>query len=196
MIIAVSGSQGVGKSTLLNKLSCLDYAVDRFSVSRSVQKKLNYSALSEALSSYEIMKDFQEEVLTTKLGHDALLKSKCTGDTMFVERSFYDILAYAETWSKRFPSSKPQIENWLSGFKTACCLNQEIYDAVIFIDTNDKVIFEHDKNRGDKASQKEHNDRLKELCSLGKTPYIIIEESDIEVRVREAINFVDSLRNK
>jgi predicted ATPase len=193
MIIAISGAQGVGKSTLLYELSRLDYTVDRFSVSRTVQKKLGHNELYDALSNFETMKNFQEEVLHAKFEHDFALKTQCS-DNVFVERSFYDILAYSELWTKRFPSSKPQIENWLSGFKTCAFLNQQIYSGVILIETNDKVAFEYDKNRGDFETQQAHNDRLKELCLLGSIPHIIITESALDARVREASKFAESLK--
>ena len=37
MLVAVIGAQGVGKSTLLNEIAMLDYNVDNFKVSRTVQ---------------------------------------------------------------------------------------------------------------------------------------------------------------
>ena len=192
MLIAVSGAHGVGKSTLLNELAMLDYNVDNFKVSRSVQKKMGYASLAEALTSYNLMKGFQEVIIQEKFEHDNRLSSRSSlNDKIFVERSFFDILIYAELWNEKLNTNESNPDDWLEGFRIACLEWQKIYDRLIIIQTNSDIPFEKDKERGDAESQQQFNDRLVELCEFSNIPYLIIKESNLQKRVNETINFVE-----
>jgi len=189
MLIAVSGAQGVGKTTVLNELSMLDYSVDNFKVARHVQKQMGYDALSEAISTFGAMKEFQETIINSKFQHDFKLRTKNYDDKVFVERSFFDILIYAELWSEQLNTRTNNY--WIDGFRSMCLKNQLIYDKLVIIEPNEKVNKEEDKNRASYDTQEQFNDRLIELCSYGDIPFIRIKEHDIKKRVDEIINFVE-----
>lgn len=189
MLIAVSGAHGVGKSTVLNELSMLDYSVDNFKVSRHVQKEMGYNSLVEALSSFKDMNNFQELVIHKKYEHDFKLRTKSFNDKVFVERSFFDILIYAELWNKQLNTRNNNY--WIDGFRNACLRYQLIYDKLVIIETNKNIKFEEDKNRGSFETQEIFNNRLIELCELSDIPFLLIKEHDIKKRVDEIINFVE-----
>ena len=195
MLIAILGSQGVGKSTLLNQLAMHDYTVDSYKVSRSVQKEMGYQSLSEAVETFSQMRDFQENVIQRKYSHDLQLSlNAASKDVVLVERSFYDILAYAELWTEHFAESNSIVSSWLDGYKQACIQYQrEIYDGLILVEPNSHITFENDPERACEKTQKRIDLRLKELCSYTEVPILHISEFDLRARVNSAINFISKL---
>lgn len=196
MLIAVSGAQGVGKTTLLNELAMLDYTVDPYKVSRSVQKELGLLSLSEIYNSFETMKAFQTRVIHNKLNHDRRLKEDNVDDIVFVERSFNDILAYTELHIDKLTGPKVPMNLWLDGYSLACNNYQdELYDAVILIEPNGNIKFEQDKNRAEEDTQLRIADRLLELSLFSNNNgTLIISEADINKRIKIVIDFVEKLK--
>lgn len=193
MLIAVSGTQGAGKSTLLDEIAKLDYTVDDFKVSRTIQKEMGFSSFDEIYSSFETMKSFQENVLLRKFEHD--LGSVKSEDVIFVERSFYDILAYTELHLTRIENLTPLAKDWLASYAQACFKYQKIiYDGLILVEPHSKIKYENDVHRGDQESQTWIDLRLKELCAYSTVPIEYMTEFDLENRVKIATKFVEKLK--
>jgi predicted ATPase len=194
MLIAVSGAQGVGKTTLLNEIAMLDYTVDPFKVSRTVQKEMGFATLKEAVSSFERVKNLHENIIQRKFDHDVKLVHKCKHDVVFVERSFYDILTYAEVYALQFHEIKSTVEEWLDGFRHACLnFQKQVYSGLILIEPNAKLVFEHDHERGEEEMQRLVDSRLKELCSYSSLPIKYIVDLNIKDRVSQVVRFVGKL---
>jgi predicted ATPase len=189
MLVAITATHGTGKTTLLNELAFSGFNVDNFKVSRSIQKHLGYNSLDE-IDSFEKMKEFQEKVLEAKFDHDYKLKNK--NELILVERSFLDILAYAEHWVSRFNLSETQIKKWLNGYTCACLKSQSLYDATIFIHPHQDLLFEHDKNRASLETQNKIHSRLSQLCQYEKN-VLSITDLDLSTRVSQSINFLKGL---
>lgn len=195
MLVAVIGAQGVGKSTLLNEIAMLDYNVDNFKVSRTVQKELGFTDLSEIFYSFKTMRKFQEQVLYRKHLHDIRLKEDSDSDITFVERSFFDILAYTESHIDRLEDPSLPMKNWLDGYKTACMNYQDtIYDGIVLIEPNDNVPFEDDPARADFITQQAIGDRLRELVSFSSTPVLYLHSHCNKTRTNDVVNFVETLK--
>jgi predicted ATPase len=194
MLIAMLGAQGVGKTTLLKELALLDYTVDNFKVSRTIQKEMGYRMLSEAVATFDKMRQFQENIIERKYQHDLCLSQRSGKDVVFVERSFYDILAYTELWSQNFTTNEGAVDNWLSGYKQACIEYQkEVYNGLILIEPNSHISFENDPERATEQSQKQVDTRLKELCFYSERPVQYIKELSLHARVEKVIAFVPKL---
>ena len=193
MLIAISGSQGVGKTTLLQHLSKGNYTVDTFKVSRAVQKEMGYSSLCSAVDTFEKMKKFQENIILRKFEHDSRLIENIGDKIVFTERSFIDVLAYAELWCTHFPKMKSSTSNWLCGFKEACFNFQNIYSGLVLIEPNDSIRFEDDPERGAVETQRQIDRRLKELSGYLNIPVQFIDVHDINERVQVVVNFVNGL---
>jgi predicted ATPase len=194
MLIAVSGTQGVGKTTLLNELKKIDYSVDNFKVSRTVQQELGFATLNEAVSSdWNTMAKFQDTIMSRKFANDCALSTLKTNDIIFVERSFIDILAYTEKWNFQL-ATQLWHNKWMNVYREQCLDMQKIYDGLIFVEHHEKIPFEDDVNRADKYSQHQIQTRLKELAEIVDLPTLVIKEYNLNTRVQEVINFTETLK--
>jgi nicotinamide riboside kinase len=190
MLIAISGAQSAGKSTLLKELKKdKRFTIDDFKVSRQIQKHLGYNTLEEALTSNEKIAHFQQMILQHKYDHDIGLinKDKIT----FVERSFADIYAYTKEWSKRF-TIDPTL--WLRGQYLYCKEHQEIYDAVILIPfMADQINFEEDPNRANRESVDIIYQTITEFCDNSSVKKYEITTGPIQERILEVTTFLETL---
>lgn len=115
MIFGITGSQGCGKTTVLNDLKSAGYNVDIFSTPRDVQARLGYASLAEVLDqSFDKIKQFQEAILETKYKRDSALAEKHKDGVAFVERTFADIFAYATTWATQLPKKSEEFTEWVN----------------------------------------------------------------------------------
>lgn len=92
MLISISGSQGSGKSTILNELKTKGYNVIERKTSRSILTDWNVS-LEEVNTNPELTIKFQEEILKRKYADDS--SAAFSSETWFTERTFIDLLVYA-----------------------------------------------------------------------------------------------------
>ena len=163
-IIGLTGAHGSGKTTTLSELERRGYTVDPFKVSRTVQQKRGWSDLSQALTSFEEMYQFQIDILETKYAHDLKLKNEGHGSFVLVERTFLDIYAYASYWTWEFHSFNSQIVSpfadridfetatkFLMWFRNKCEQAQiEIYAGVCLLPRMSHIQFAEDPNRASK----------------------------------------------
>jgi len=89
MLIAISGSQGSGKSTVI---AHLDYSIVTRKTSRSILADWNVS-LSQVNNDRELTVKFQEEILKRKLMDDSVGLN--TPDVYITERTPIDLATYA-----------------------------------------------------------------------------------------------------
>jgi predicted ATPase len=91
-VSTISGSQGQGKSTVLNTLAGMNYNVVQQKTSRSILKEWGYT-LNEVNRYPPLTRAFQDEVLSRHVKSiQPLLDSD---ERHFMERSFADIFVYA-----------------------------------------------------------------------------------------------------
>jgi len=91
MLIAISGSQGSGKSTILNELKKQKYNVIERKTSRSILSDWNVS-LDEVNSDVELSLKFQEEIINRK--HNDEFSAVISPQIWFTERTFIDVSVY------------------------------------------------------------------------------------------------------
>lgn len=127
-IIAISGSQGQGKSTVLASLGELGYNILPHKTSRSILNEWGYT-LNDLNKDFELKKKFQEECL---IRH----KQYCTVNDdklYFTERSFADIFVYALFSLGIFN----EYDEWISDFYHKCKVAQrETYKNIIYLAGN------------------------------------------------------------
>lgn len=157
-VVGLSGAQGGGKSSLLQKLKERGWIVDDFRVSRAVQAQLGWETLERVMDSPETMMLFQNEVLDQKYRNDAMLAAKeVTGaapkeQIILTERTFADIYAYTALWAWRFVDSErlsfPDAVAFMTQYTHRCAqAHKEIYSATLVLPLMDHIIWENDPNR-------------------------------------------------
>lgn len=178
MLVAVSGSQGSGKSTILNKIRerGLD-TIDR-KTSRSILSDWNVT-LQEVNNDPKLTIKFQEEILRRKVvdeQNDRNLKP-----IVYTERTFADLFTYAlVTLGKDNTYS-----DFLNDYYTACMKANQMYAAVYYLRAG-HFKPEHDGTRGSNM----HYSRMVDLAMLDITKQMVhnsrltvIETPDLEQRV-------------
>jgi hypothetical protein len=191
-VFAVSGAQCTGKSTLLDSLSKV-YHVDDLKVARWAISEIG-KPLYEINQDVDLTIHFQEKILAKKIENDSKLR-ELTDTTVFVERCFADIYAYAETWSAHFKHQrqKDKYDKWLKTFHQQCLSWMSLYDGVIFIPSGK---FDHvdDGVRAKADTQDEISNSIRSmitrhwgLANFAKPQFYVheLEEVDIMLRMRE-----------
>lgn len=130
-MIAISASQGQGKSTVLNSLQKLGYNVSTHKTSREILQKWNYS-LEEVNSFPKLNYNFQLEVIRNHRANDIKCKLNETtyrlGPT-FQERSYADIFSYTMLSMGSYNSYSKFIDEYYD----QCKKYQQDYTCVIYL---------------------------------------------------------------
>lgn len=177
MIIAVSGAQSTGKSTLLTELKKY-YKVDTFQSARSVLSKMNKS-LEEIKQSEDDIIEMQELIFSTKYDRDTELSQ--TNDLIFVERSFADLIAFSITWN----TNSEKYNYWLKEqYLPKCIMAQKIYDRILFLPSG---VFNHvdDGVRAKSDTQHEVSLLIRKYSKKHSKNFKIIKSSNLQDRVLE-----------
>ena len=199
-VVAVSGAQGGGKSTLLTKLRDRGWKVDDFKVSRAVQHQLGWKSLSQVMESTTTMMQFQNEVFRQKLQRDTLLQQSAT-DIILTERSFADIAAYTTYWCwehvDRMNWAFFDASKWLTPFLKQCHAAQtQIYSGVIILPFMKEVKWQDDPNRASLQSVEtiaEDVSRFVDVNEMSGVRQLTISAATPDERAEQADSFLRSL---
>lgn len=128
MLLAVSGSQGAGKTTVLNELAKAGFKVIERKTSRSILSDWGV-ALAEVNNNHDLTIKFQEEILKRKLEDEAEAEAVNSSDIWFTERTFTDLFVYALVALGK----DNEYNEWLDEYYEKCKRAQESYDAVFYL---------------------------------------------------------------
>jgi molybdopterin-guanine dinucleotide biosynthesis protein len=205
-IIAISGAQSTGKSTLLEALRAKGHHVDSFKAARYVLKEMDLP-LYEINKNVELTKTFQKRILELKYKNDLELKYKYgPEDIVFVERYPGDIFAFAKIWAKGLRDD--DFSKWIDiTFYSDCKTFSNIYDAC-FILPSGKIAHEYDGIRAKEDTQFDVDDWIKHFtarhwCDINfvhprfynttiQNCDIIKRVEEVEKAVEEAKEYYDS----
>jgi predicted ATPase len=161
MLVAISGSQGCGKTTILNKLKEYNYHIIERKTSRSILSDWNVS-LQEVNNNPELTIRFQEELSRRKYEDE---KEEFYSNTIaFTERTHADVFTYAlVSLGKNNLYSK-----WLDDYYERCMEYNQKYWQVFYLKAGHFSI-EHDGVRG----SSHHYSRMVDLTMLDITQQMI-----------------------
>lgn len=177
MLVAISGSQGSGKSTILSKIKELGYKTVERKSSRSILDEWNVT-LQEVNNNHDLTIRFQDEILRRKAADDI---NTPDGQVIFTERTFADLFTYALVSLGKDNS----FNDWLNEYYKKCMRLNQRYKAVYYLRAGHFNI-EHDGTRGSNM----HYSRMVDLTMLDITQQMVhnsrltvIETPDLEQRV-------------
>lgn len=125
MLYAISGSQGQGKTTVINELRSNNYNIVLNQTSRSILKDWGYS-LNEVNRYLPLTVKFQDEILKRHINN---IEHAASGSSPYIgERSFADIFSYALFVVGPFN----EYDNWLNEYFEKCKLAQKTYISSVF----------------------------------------------------------------
>lgn len=164
-LIAISGAQSTGKTTLLNALTKKGYKVDSFKAARSVLEEFDLP-LYEINHNAELTKKFQQRILEAKYQNDLSLKTDYKfreDDIIFVERSPVDIFAFAKVWGKSIKDE--EFTHWVDySFFQECRRLSVIYSGALVLPSG-KFEHEYDGIRAKGDTQTDVEDWIRHVVS-------------------------------
>jgi len=94
MLVAISGSQGAGKSTVLDKLKASGYNVIDRKSSRSILDEWDVT-LQEVNGNRDLTLEFQDEIIKRKYIDELQYIDTQYDEVWFTERTYADLFTYA-----------------------------------------------------------------------------------------------------
>jgi len=130
MLIAISGSQGSGKSTILSELKKLGYPVIERKTARSIL--LDWDVTLDIVNSdFTLKRAFQEELFKRKTS-DELEASLITDNAIFTERTYSDLFTYSLISFGQYNKFDAWLDDYFEKCKE-CCKN---YEHVFYVKAN------------------------------------------------------------
>lgn len=126
MLVAISGAQGCGKTTVLNRIRDLGFRVIDRKTSRSILNDWNTS-LEEVYGDPVRFIDFQEELIRRKAEDER--EAISSSDLWFTERSYADLFAYATIVAGK----DNRHADWLNSYYQRCQVLQSQYLMVYYL---------------------------------------------------------------
>lgn len=178
MLIAISGSQGSGKSTIISKIKEMGFNVIERKTSRSILSDWGVT-LQEVNNNPELTTKFQEEI--TKRKYEDEMCAINNDHLWFTERTHADLFTYALVSLGK----DNQYSDWLNDYYTTCMKHNQAYDGVYYLRAG-RFNIEHDGTRGSNM----HYSRMVDLTMLDITQQMVhnsklsvIETPDLTQRV-------------
>lgn len=140
MLVAISGSQGSGKSTIIKELSEQGYNTINRKTSRSILTDWGVT-LQQVNNDPSLTTKFQEEITSRKY-HDEY-EAIHSDELWFTERTHGDLFAYALVSLGK----DNEYSEWLDGYYNTCMRYNQWYSAVYYLRAGFFNV-EHDGTRG------------------------------------------------
>lgn len=128
MLIAIAGSQGSGKTTILTALEELGYKTIKRKSSRSILDEWGVT-LSEVNNNRELTVKFQDTIIKRKFD-DEINAFEDQETIWFTERSFADFFTYALVALGK----DNEYDEWITAYYDRAKTAQQIYDHVFYIE--------------------------------------------------------------
>lgn len=192
MLVSIAGSQGCGKSTLINALKEKGFKTVERKTSRSILTDWDVS-LSQVNNDHDLTVKFQKEILQRK-AQDEAFACQNPSDVVVTERTFIDLATYALVSLGK----DNQYSDWLNKYILECASYQQSYDLVFYLKAGHFSI-EHDGVRGSNP----YYSRMVDLTMFDMTEQftlpqrlIVIDTPLLEQRVSIISNFIRTLDRK
>ena len=123
-LVAICGSQGQGKTTVLSSLQELGYQVSFPKTSRSILEEWGVS-LEKVNSDPQLKMRFQDKIIKRHYEHN-MECAETDARVVFTERSFADIFVYTVLSLGPFN----EFSSWLDNYYNQCKEYQKIYSSI------------------------------------------------------------------
>lgn len=186
MLVAIAGSQGCGKSTLIEALKQKSFKTVERKTSRSILTDWDVS-LSQVNNDADLTLKFQREIMTRKHADESQVHTN-PADVVITERTFIDLATYAVVSLGK----DNQHSEWLNEYILSCASYQQSYDLVFYLKAGHFSI-QHDGVRGSNP----YYSRMVDLTMYDMTEQftlpsrlIVIDTPILEQRVATITNFI------
>ncbi len=128
MLCAIAGSQGSGKSSLIEQLKLLGYQSIERKTSRSILTDWGVT-LSEVNNNRDLTIKFQDEILKRKLDDENAALSGLT--PIITERTYIDLLTYAVVAIGK----DNEYDEWLDSYAERCFEAMKTYTSIFYLES-------------------------------------------------------------
>lgn len=125
-LISIAGSQGSGKSTILNVLADRGFKIVGRKTSRSILSDWGVT-LQEVNNDPELTTKFQDEIIHRKLQDEA--EAAASDDVWFTERTYADLFTYALVAL----GHNNIFSSYIDGYYTACKSAQQTHAYTFYL---------------------------------------------------------------
>ena len=194
MLFAISGSQGVGKSTLIEALSQQFPAVMR-KTSRSILADWGVT-LSEVNNDRALTIKFQDEILARKIADETEFVN--SNNVYLTERTYADLFVYALVAIGK----DNEYSEWLNDYYQRCLKAQTTYGGIIYLSRVGEFKPENDGVRAVNSHYSFMVDTMMYSYTHGFStqqrdeavvPIINIMDLDMDVRTSSVTNFIATI---
>lgn len=126
MLIAISGSQGSGKTSILHKLEERGFNTIKRKTSRSILADWNVT-LNQVNTDPELTLRFQSELINRKYADEQ--EARNSDEIWFTERSYVDLIAYSTVAL----GHQNEHSDWLDQYVEQCIQKHQGYDFVFYL---------------------------------------------------------------
>lgn len=180
MLVAFTGTQGCGKTTLLNALEEEGYNVIKRKTARSVLAEWKMD-LSQIYSDRQLHMRFQDALLDRKIEDESQYVD--TDEIWLTERSYTDLFVY----TAMNLSMHNECDKWLNEYYAKCSNAQSFYNHVFYI-PGGQFDVQADDVRGHNPHYAKMIEMMMEHYNFKMNPInagSYIKTTDIEERVEE-----------
>jgi len=178
MLVAISGSQGSGKSTILKKIKEMGFPIIERKTSRSILSDWGVT-LQQVNNDSELTTRFQDEITKRKFQDEQ--EAIRSNVLYFTERTHADLFTYALVSLGK----DNHYSEWLNEYYNTCMYYNQFYEKAFYLRAGQFNV-EHDGTRG----SNHHYSRMVDLTMLDMTQQMvhnskltIIETPDLMQRV-------------
>jgi GTP cyclohydrolase I len=140
MLVAISGSQGSGKSTILNTIEEMGFPIINRKTSRSILEDWDVT-LQDVNNDADLTTKFQDEITLRKFNDE---KDAIQSDLLhFTERTHADLFTYALVSLGKDNA----YGSWLNGYYRTCMKFNQYYHMAFYLRAGSFAV-EHDGTRG------------------------------------------------
>jgi predicted ATPase len=184
MLVAISGSQGTGKTTILNELRERGCNVVERKTARSILNDWGVT-LDTVNSDSELKQAFQMELVQRKYADEVELA--LSEELYFTERTFADLFTYSLIAFGQYN----QYDQWLDDYYNICKEHSQNYMLVFYVESK----FSHNIESDGVRSTNQHYSRMIDTVMLDVTKSMIHQDKlwmlsmkDLEQRVSYVLN--------
>jgi len=191
MLIAIAGSQGSGKSTILTEVKKLGYPVIERKTARSILDEWGVT-LDAVNADFDLKVAFQDELVRRKYADE--IEATLSTEICFTERTFSDLFTYALIAFGQYN----KFDEWLDNYFETCKNYCHAYNHVFYIKPLREQYVEKDGVR----SINRHYSRLIDHTMLDVTQQMVyndkvsvIETTNLSERVDIIIKHIEEIKN-
>ncbi len=185
MLIAISGSQGSGKTTVLQELKKLGYPVIERKTARSILNEWG-TTLDAVNADFDLKQAFQAELVKRKLADE--LEAALSSDIIFTERTFSDLFTYSLISFGQYN----KYDAWLGEYFEKCKSYCQHYDHVFYIKSK---FFNNIEMDGVRSTNK-HYSRMIDHTMLDITQEMVYADKITVIETANLLERVDIIITK